>query len=414
MSSIVISCNESIEEDGFWKALDDLDNTSFASNFKWNSSSNDSLQLNSPSLGEEETLDPKYSSIRNCDKNGNDCFTFENRVRSPDPVHVSQLSFPSLGNSKSSFGSKNMKGSYILLSSPGLRNKTSLLNQKTYGDADNDETSSGNYNSISSVPNSQQNSSSTKRMTFASLISSPPLTPVMSSTSSDDKNKNDTVTGLQLLEEDSSTKAENQYSEEAMVYKVPSAISGPFVSGGQNHGIKRVFTTFVHSMKNKSTSSKDLESKNKVIDLVRSLIRKPTIKISKPYDMKHPTHVYYDPNKDEFVNLPKEWETVLKSSGIELYQQDTDIQAILDIVQFYQDTQENKSEPKIMATFKVDSIPDSNQSYSSSEPYFSTIMTCPGSPENRDDDNISASNNFLKPSRPAPAPPARPPNPTEK
>ncbi len=44
--------------------------------------------------------------------------------------------------------------------------------------------------------------------------------------------------------------------------------------------------------------------------------------ISSPYNTKHITHVGFDENTGEFTGLPREWHTLLKSSGITQIEQE--------------------------------------------------------------------------------------------
>jgi hypothetical protein len=44
--------------------------------------------------------------------------------------------------------------------------------------------------------------------------------------------------------------------------------------------------------------------------------------ISSPYNTRHVTHVGFDATTGEFTGLPKEWHTLLKSSGITQIEQE--------------------------------------------------------------------------------------------
>ncbi|KAI8090196.1 kinase-like domain-containing protein [Gilbertella persicaria] len=58
--------------------------------------------------------------------------------------------------------------------------------------------------------------------------------------------------------------------------------------------------------------------------------------ISFPYNTRHVTHVGYDANTGEFTGLPKEWQTLLKTSGITRTEQEKNPQAVIDAIEFYQ------------------------------------------------------------------------------
>ncbi|KAG1436414.1 hypothetical protein G6F56_013566 [Rhizopus delemar] len=54
-----------------------------------------------------------------------------------------------------------------------------------------------------------------------------------------------------------------------------------------------------------------------------------TMDISSPYNTRHVTHVGFDASTGEFTGLPKEWHTLLKSSGITQTEQEQNPQKIL-------------------------------------------------------------------------------------
>lgn len=67
--------------------------------------------------------------------------------------------------------------------------------------------------------------------------------------------------------------------------------------------------------------------------------------ISTPYDPIHLTHVGFNAETGEFTGLPKEWQLLLRSSGITRQEQEQNPQAVMDIVAFYQDTAQDLSSP---------------------------------------------------------------------
>ncbi|KAG2200533.1 hypothetical protein INT47_012319 [Mucor saturninus] len=62
--------------------------------------------------------------------------------------------------------------------------------------------------------------------------------------------------------------------------------------------------------------------------------------ISSPYNTRHVTHVGFDANTGEFTGLPREWHTLLKSSGITQIEQETNPQAVINAIEFYQEARE--------------------------------------------------------------------------
>ncbi|KAI7871695.1 kinase-like domain-containing protein [Spinellus fusiger] len=60
--------------------------------------------------------------------------------------------------------------------------------------------------------------------------------------------------------------------------------------------------------------------------------------ISSPYNTRHVTHVGYNSNTGEFTGLPKEWHVLLKHSGITKSEQKQNPQAVIDAIEFYQES----------------------------------------------------------------------------
>lgn len=65
-----------------------------------------------------------------------------------------------------------------------------------------------------------------------------------------------------------------------------------------------------------------------------------SMKISTPFNAKHVAHVGIDDN-GSYTGLPIEWERLLSASGISKIEQQQHPQAVMDIVAFYQDSNEN-------------------------------------------------------------------------
>lgn len=103
--------------------------------------------------------------------------------------------------------------------------------------------------------------------------------------------------------------------------------------------MKGVFSSFVSNMKRKS--QQDKRSSN------------GSIKISTPYNAKHIHHVGINSKTGEYTGLPDEWEKLLTSSGISKKEQQQNMQAVMDIVRFYQDVTESNGEDKVIKTFDI-------------------------------------------------------------
>ncbi|CAJ0625287.1 7856_t:CDS:10 [Entrophospora sp. SA101] len=95
---------------------------------------------------------------------------------------------------------------------------------------------------------------------------------------------------------------------------------------GNNKSFKGVFNNIVSSMSDLLTSQKRVE-------------------ISSPYDPVHLTHVGFNQETGEFTGLPKEWQQLLQDSGITKQDQQAHPQAVIEIVQFYQDTAGGTTSP---------------------------------------------------------------------
>lgn len=84
-------------------------------------------------------------------------------------------------------------------------------------------------------------------------------------------------------------------------------------------------------------------TKNKYVGSPESNATSVNMKISTPFNAKHVAHVGVDDN-GSYTGLPIEWERLLSASGISKTEQLQHPQAVMDIVAFYQDTNENGDE----------------------------------------------------------------------
>ncbi|KAJ1652316.1 hypothetical protein IWQ61_007319 [Dispira simplex] len=60
--------------------------------------------------------------------------------------------------------------------------------------------------------------------------------------------------------------------------------------------------------------------------------------ISLPYNPVHITHVGFNSDTGEFTGLPREWSIMLREAGISKQEQQANPQAVIDVVNFYQDS----------------------------------------------------------------------------
>ncbi|KAG0746505.1 hypothetical protein G6F57_000923 [Rhizopus arrhizus] len=64
-------------------------------------------------------------------------------------------------------------------------------------------------------------------------------------------------------------------------------------------------------------------------------------KISSPYNMVHLTHVGFNSQTGEFTGMPKEWQILLQQSGITKKEQQQNPQAVLDVLGFYKESNQD-------------------------------------------------------------------------
>lgn len=121
--------------------------------------------------------------------------------------------------------------------------------------------------------------------------------------------------------------------------------SGKRKSSGSSR-MKGVFTSFVQNIKRNSQTEKPRSGSG--------------VRISTPYNAKHVHHVGIDAKTGEYTGLPEEWERMLTSSGISKKEQQQNMQAVVDIVKFYQDVAESSGEDKVFKTFNVNGSGNNN------------------------------------------------------
>ncbi|CAI2018906.1 hypothetical protein SEUBUCD646_0H00530 [Saccharomyces eubayanus] len=184
--------------------------------------------------------------------------------------------------------------------------------------------------------------------------------------------------------------------------------------------MKDVFSSFVQNIKRNSQDDKRASSSS---NNSSSSSTTTSLRISTPYNAKHIHHVGVDSKTGEYTGLPEEWEKLLTSSGISKREQQQNMQAVMDIVKFYQDVTETNGEDKMFKTFNTTTgLPGTP--YASS-PSSNTVNKFP--PPTTDSHNYSSrggtplTNNVMSPnlntdsgpsnakfipSRPAPKPPS--------
>jgi p21-activated kinase 1 len=104
----------------------------------------------------------------------------------------------------------------------------------------------------------------------------------------------------------------------------------------ENKGIKSAFNSFVSSFSGKKSVFSSSEKK---------------MEISSPYNPVHLTHVGYNPDTGEFSGLPKEWIKMLQDAGISEQDQQAHPQAIIDVISFYSESNQEKMKDQIWSKF---------------------------------------------------------------
>ncbi|GEQ70554.1 hypothetical protein JCM33374_g4232 [Metschnikowia sp. JCM 33374] len=105
-------------------------------------------------------------------------------------------------------------------------------------------------------------------------------------------------------------------------------------------------------------------------------------KISTPFNAKHVAHVGVD-DDGSYTGLPSEWERLLSASGISKREQEQHPQAVMDIVAFYQDTNENSDDnafKKFKQTDQRANISSNSSSKLTHSPSSTTKSTPPSTP----------------------------------
>ncbi|KAH7583018.1 Serine/Threonine protein kinases active-site signature [Nakaseomyces glabratus] len=195
--------------------------------------------------------------------------------------------------------------------------------------------------------------------------------------------------------------------------------------------MKGMFSSLVQNMKrNSSDNRKSASSLSSVSSSSSS-----TLKISTPYNPKHIYHVGVDARTGEYTGLPEEWERLLASSGISRKEQQQNMQAVIDIVNFYQDVADHTGEEKVIKTFdpkkqnplvrdslsKYEQVDDNRTSYASggtptleqngfhtsSTPRSRTSLTSPTAGYSMISTPPMATQEKYIPTRPAPKPPGQ-------
>mmetsp|Transcript_2388 Transcript_2388/g.2647 ORF Transcript_2388/g.2647 Transcript_2388/m.2647 type:complete len:1083 (+) Transcript_2388:1529-4777(+) len=132
----------------------------------------------------------------------------------------------------------------------------------------------------------------------------------------------------------------------------PNSIAKSRRSGNR---VKGVFSNMFG--KNKSSTSVTSSPEAHAINM----------KISTPFNAKHVAHVGVDDN-GSYTGLPIEWERLLSASGISKKEQQQHPQAVMDIVAFYQDTNDDNPDENAFKKFQYDNDSSHSSIYNATPP----------------------------------------------
>ncbi|CUM45877.1 Serine/threonine-protein kinase STE20 [Debaryomyces fabryi] len=144
----------------------------------------------------------------------------------------------------------------------------------------------------------------------------------------------------------------NSNASSPMNGSYPNSIAKSRRSGNR---VKGVFSNMFS--KNKSNTSVTSSPESHAINM----------KISTPFNAKHVAHVGVDDN-GSYTGLPIEWERLLSASGISKKEQQQHPQAVMDIVAFYQDTNDDNTDENAFKKFHYDNDSSHSSIYNATPP----------------------------------------------
>lgn len=144
----------------------------------------------------------------------------------------------------------------------------------------------------------------------------------------------------------------NSNTSSPMNGSYPNSIAKSRRSGNR---VKGVFSNMFS--KNKSSTSVTSSPETHAINM----------KISTPFNAKHVAHVGVDDN-GSYTGLPIEWERLLSASGISKKEQQQHPQAVMDIVAFYQDTNDDNPDENAFKKFHYDNDSSHSSIYNATPP----------------------------------------------
>ncbi|GJJ78720.1 p21-activated kinase 1 [Entomortierella parvispora] len=203
-------------------------------------------------------------------------------------------------------------------------NNTSNSNSNSH----NNSISSNNNSTGVNNSNSANNGHSSGTYASVTSSSSTPSPHLRLNTPRDSIRSNHSDNNLHLASQSSSPKS--TYSRSHQQYD-----SAEYSSSSSNRStFKGVFSNIVNSMSDLLSSDKKIE-------------------ISSPYNPVHLTHVGLNLDTGEFTGLPKEWQQLLQESGISRQDQAAHPQAVIDIMEYYTDSQKaQREDPSVYMKFE--------------------------------------------------------------
>ena len=317
------------------------------------------------------------SSVLSSSNNSND-FLFNNDDEEPNPDNTQEYSNNTRNNRSDSNNNNNNSNTFTINDMTNstintMSNNNTTLIQDTESSSTNIHNNTFSQSGITSNILGETSSPITITPKSKNVIQSPSTVKPLSKST---RSKPTTPKPMTTSASSSTTKKNSLSSSSNKPRKIShsnsssSSLSSNSKQFGKNKKsssstsiMKGVFSSFVNNIKRNSQDEKRSSS--------------GSLKISTPYNAKHLHHVGIDSKTGEYIGLPEEWEKLLTSSGISRKEQQQNMQAVIDIVRFYQDVSETNGEDKVIKTFDVSHSTSSLSNNTASSSSFTPELQSP-------------------------------------
>ncbi|KXN70846.1 Pkinase-domain-containing protein [Conidiobolus coronatus NRRL 28638] len=124
-------------------------------------------------------------------------------------------------------------------------------------------------------------------------------------------------------------------------------------NGNSSGGVKATINSFFNNLSGKNSSK---YSDKKGLSNISNL------KISPPFNTRHITHVGYDSETGQFQGLPDHWKVMLEQAGISDKEQVDNQKVVVDVMEFYNATNDPNRDPVWNKFYHNESVKDDNDS----------------------------------------------------